>query len=216
MIYLFIPYYHEDTKEFRESLNRQEVNFLEIRRDRKRDKIYWTRAVNDFWKQIQSYRGIKDDDVIVIMNNDIMFTASLFVEAAKRTKQGSVVVPYRSRIEIDWAKKKFTQGGRTDSFVGRCFFITYGDFKRSGGFCKLLPHALADIDYGLKLKKKGITPFDCSLHYFHPEHEYEKISAWSLRNYGNPVVWTIFLLRHPNKYTLLNIAKAWYDALFRL
>ena len=78
MIYVFVPYYNEDTKEFKESLAKQTVPYRLIKRDRKRDKIYWTKAVRDFQREIQRFCGIKDDDIICIMNNDIEFDENFF------------------------------------------------------------------------------------------------------------------------------------------
>ena len=214
MIYVFVPYYHEDTPEFKKSLESQTVPYRLIKRNRKASKILWTEAINDFWHD--SFKWGKDDDVVCIMNNDIEFDGLTFKDFSCLTK-GEISISEGTLI--DWQKKSFkmVKGAgldyyRPDSFIGHCFAMTLGDFKKLGGFCKLLPHALADIDYGIKaLKRLRVY----SGYAIHKDHAYEKTSKWSWRSYDNPIVWTIFLLRHPNRYTLLNIARCWYDGIFR-
>jgi len=207
MIYVFVPYYNEDTPEFKKSLRRQTVRFTLIKRDTKRDKILWTEAVNDFWHD--SFNWGKDDDVICIMNNDIEFDERLFIEGGEATS-GWVHIPYGCEMLVDWSKKRFSLNtGVCDSFIGRCFFMTLKDFKERK-FCKLLPHAFSDLDFGLRTIKSGIVPILISP-IIHKEHGHPKVNCFSKLSYKNPIAWTVFLLRHPNRYTLINILKAWYD-----
>ena len=209
MIYVFVPYYHEDTPEFKKSLESQTVPYRLIKRNRKASKILWTEAVNDFWRECFRWQGAKDDDVICIMNNDIEFNEGLF-EDASSLAEGEILVPINFVIEVDWKHKKFERTKDFNAFIGHCFFMSFKDFRESGGFCKLLPHALADIDFSIKMWDKNLAIFlyESAIHKDHP---YEKCSKWSWRSYDNPIVWTIFLLRHPNRWTLLNILKAWYE-----
>ena len=208
MIYVFVPYWNEDTPEFKKSLESQTVPYRLIKRNRKKSKILWTKAVNDFWED--SFNWGKDDDVVCIMNNDIEFDERLFVEGGEVTS-GWVHIPNGCEIFIDWSTKSFIGAtGVCDSFVGRCFFMTLKDFKESGGFCKWLPHALSDADFGIGTIRSGIVPILISP-IIHKEHGHLKRSKFSLLSYDNPIVWTIFLLRHPNRYTLINILKAWYE-----
>ena len=210
MIYVFVPYYHEDTPEFKKSLESQTVPYRLIKRDRKKSKILWTKAVNDFWED--SFNWGKDDDVVCIMNNDIEFDVELFEEGSE-VSIGECYVPQGNQVQIDWQNKKFTEGLRIDGFYGRCFFLTLHDFKQTK-FSRLLPHALADIDFSIRVVNKiDTTLMGC--HIIHDRHSYQDCSKWSWRSYDNPIVWTIFLLRHPNRYTLLNIARCWYDGIFR-
>ena len=213
MLYVFVPYYNPHTIDFLRSLAKQtETSYRLITRDRKQDKIMWTKSVNDFYKESKRWKGANPDDVICIMNNDTIFDETLFKKGSQ-VKQGEVLVPHRCEVSINWAIKAFIDGGRIDSFIGRCFFMALGDFHKIGRFCSLLPYALADIDYGIKAMKKLKGKFiECE--FYHPDHPYKKVSRFSLLSYENPILWTIFLLRHPNRYTLLNIAKAWYDAIF--
>ena len=205
MMYVFIPYYNEDTIEFASSMNEQTVPFRVIKRDRKRDKIYWTKAVNDFRKESLRWLGVKDSDVICVMNNDIEFNENLFREGS-RVKQGEVYIPRGNGVYIIWKLKAFCNWvGRIDGFYGRCFFMTVGDFKKFT-FCKLLPHYLSDLDYSLRVLKK-LTPVLMETEIYHKNHE--RNEGRFILNSGNPIFWTIFLLRHPNRYTLINILKAW-------
>ena len=50
MLYVFVPYYNEDTLEFKESLAKQTAPYRLIKRNTKASKILWTKAVNDFYK----------------------------------------------------------------------------------------------------------------------------------------------------------------------
>ena len=208
MIYIFVPYYNEDTPEFKKSLESQTVPYTLIRRDTKASKILWTEAVNDFWEGCFRWNW-RDEDVIGIMCNDIEFREDLF-EDASVLGEGEVVAPYNCLIEVNWKTKKIACGKDWNAFMGRCFFMTVKDFKESGGFCKLLPHTLSDVDFAVRMWDKNMAIFG-SPSIIHKEHEYPKVSCFSKLSYKNPIAWTVFLLRHPNRYTLINILKAWYD-----
>lgn len=214
MIYVFVPYYQDDAKEFTNSLAKQSVPFELIRRNRKRDKIYWTRACNDFYKDIQKYRGLKDDDVVCIMNNDIIFSAH-FIEEGSKVKQGEVYLP--EYFCIYWKTKSFNahrfEFVTKDSFAGRAFFMTYKDFRNSGGFSKLLPHHFADIDFGIRQIKRGLKPILMKNEIHHIEHPNNEDKPFMIISPNNPFIWTIFLLKHFNRYTFINIIKAWVSAL---
>jgi len=209
MIIVFIPFYHTDTNLFRQSLENQSVPFREIRRDRKRDKTYWSLACNDFHKQVQTFRGLKDNDTICIMNNDIYFGVNLLREGSK-VQQGEILIPRGQGIKIDWNKKQFIEGG-SDTFPGRTFFMTYKDFKNSGGFSRLLPHYLSDYDFGIRQVKKGLKVKEMFLRTYHPEHEKER-KPFSKVSPDNPFYWTVFLLKHFNRYFFINLIKAWVTA----
>lgn len=209
MIYVFVPYYNEDSDGFKRFINNQNYKeFKLIRRDRKRDGIYWTRACNDFYKDIKRYRGVKDDDIICIMNNDIVFLDD-YLRVGSKVKQGEIFVC--DGITIDWKHKKFFRGSRVDTFPGRAFFMTAKDFMQSGGFCKWLPHYLSDIDFGIKMVKKGLKVYEM-VEILHPEHKKEE-RPFSILSPHNPIFWTIFLLKNFNRYTFINIIKAWITAL---
>lgn len=209
MIYVFVPYYNEDTPEFKESLAKQTVPYRLIKRNTKASKILWTEAVNDFWREVKRL-NTKDDDVICIMNNDIEFGENLFEIALRDTKKHKLYIPLGSQGYMDFKNKRFINDTlRFNTFIGRCFFMTVKGFKESGGFCKLLPHALSDIDFGLRMIKTSSWCVSYSIS--HLGHSYKPVSNWSWLSYKNPIVWTIFLLRHPNRYTFINILKAWYD-----
>lgn len=212
MIYVFIPYYHPDTKEFTESLAKQTVQFRIIKRDRKRDGIYWTKALNDFHKEMKYWRGVKAEDVICVMNNDISFDSGFFEEGSQ-VKEGEIYGP--EGVKIYWPKKRFRSlmynQPMIDTFPGRAFFMTYKDFANSGGFCRLLPHYLSDYDFGIKMIKKGLKFVVMKNKIVHPYHP--QVTGFKMISVNNPVFWTIFLLRHLNIYTPINIVKAWIDSL---
>ena len=125
MIYVFVPYYHEDTPEFKKSLESQTVPYRLIKRNRKASKILWTEAVNDFWRECFRWQGAKDDDVICIMNNDIEFDGLTFNDFSCLTK-GEISISEGTLI--NWQKKSFkmVKGAgldyySPDSFIGHCF-----------------------------------------------------------------------------------------------
>ena len=205
MIYVFVPYYNEDTPEFKKSLESQTVPYRLIKRNRKRDKIYWTKSVRDFQREIKRFCGAKDTDVVCIMNNDIQFEPELFEEGSE-VSIGECYVPHGNQVQIFWKHKEFHEGLKVDGFYGRCFFMTLYDFKRIK-FSRLLPHYLADLDFGIRVVKKTETTL-MGCHIIHDEHPRKEGKL--ILNTTNPIFWTIFLLKHPNRYTLLNILKAWY------
>jgi len=215
MLFLFVPYYNEPTKEFLESIENSTVKFggdthanRMVSMNRKSNGIYWTKAVNDFYKFIKSCRGVKDDDVVAIMNSDISFSPGLLAEGME-VKPGEVYIP--EGIEISWRDKQFTPSRLgADTFPGRCFFMAYADFLALGKFCKLLPHYLSDYDYGLKALKT-LKPVIMGNKIIHDDHP-KVTKPFKMISNTNPIFWTVFLLRHPNLYTPLNILKAWFDA----
>ena len=218
MLILFIPYYNEDSPEFKESLKNSTVQFggdthanRILRWDRRLKKIYWSRACNDFLKEIKRWRGLKDEDVICIMNNDISFPPE-FLEEGMQVRPGQIYSP--EFVSVNWKKKQFKNYNDPNiindilTFPGRLFFMTVKDFKNSGGFSKLIPHYLSDYDFGLRMLKKH-TPVLMKNKITHDNHG--KVRGFKIHSVNNPVFWTIFLLKHPNIYTLINIIKAWID-----
>ena len=218
MLFLFVPYYNEPTKEFLESIENSTIKFggdthanRMISMNRKSNGIYWTKAVNNFYKFIKSCRGVKDDDVVAIMNSDISFSPDLLAEGMK-VKLGEVYMP--EGINIIWRLKLFFAVNHIETgvktFAGRCFFMAYGDFIKMGKFCKWLPHYLSDYDYGLKALKT-LKPVIMGNKIIHDDHP-KVTKPFKMISNTNPIFWTVFLLRHPNLYTPLNILKAWFDA----
>ena len=205
---VFIPQYNEDTVAFRTSLDKQTIPFRTYRRDRKKDRIYWTKALNDFYKYCQNQRYYFDE-VICIMNNDISFGEG-FLEEGSKVKDGEVYIPKSEAISVDWSKKRFYHGDNVDCFSGRAFFMTYNDFINSGGFCKLLPHYGSDYEFGIRQLKR-LKPVIMDSEITHLPHS--KKEGYSILSPNNPIFWTIFLLKHPNRYAFINILKAWYDAI---
>src|SRR5574338_727234 len=206
-LFVFVPYWNEPTNEFTESLAKQtDVSYRLITRDRKKDGIMWTKALRDFQKECKRFLA-KDSDVICVMNNDVEFGDDLF-KIGSDCGSNEVCIAYGTGVEINWKYKRFRfNSDYADSFLGRCFFMTLGDFKKIK-FSRLLPHALADIDFGIRAVKK-LNLFFIDTYFNHPDHEYKKVNKFSLLSYENPIIWTIFLLKHPNRYTLKNIIKAW-------
>ena len=222
MIYALLPYYYEDRPEFEESLKLQTVPYRLIRRNRQRDGIYWTKAMNDFRKELIRYRGVKRDDVVCILNNDIVFLGNYFEEGSK-IKQGEIGIPqvYDGHrlsewgLMVDWSRKAFSyfKDCRIDCFGARGIFITAGDFIDSGGYSRLLPHYLADYAFAIKMIKKGLKPVRLNCFIEHKEHRRD-IRVFSALNPKQPIYWTIFLfLCGRNKYLPLNILKSWVSAL---
>ena len=206
-LFVFVPYWNEHTKGFTESLaNQTDVSYRLITRDRKKDNIMWTKALRDFQKECKRFLA-KDSDVICVMNNDVEFGKDLF-KLGSSVSQGDVFIGYGCGVEINWKHKQFLfSSNKIDSFLGRCFFMTLGDFKKIK-FSRLLPHALADIDFGIRVVKK-LNPYFLDCVFNHQDHPYKRVSRFSLLSYENPILWTIFLLKHFNRYTLKNIIKAW-------
>ncbi len=214
MIFVFVPYYDKWNDYFQNCLDFQTEQFHLMKYNRKETGDYWTHACNFFLEQMKTYRGITNDDVICIMNNDIRFSSDLMAEGGK-VKENEILIPDECGIQIDWKTKKITKADSTgdpiDTFPGRTFFMKAPDFINSGGFSKLLPHYLSDYDFGIRMIKKGmrIGTMNQSIH--HVEHP-KNNNPWSIRSANNPVFWTIFLLKHGrNRYFFLNLLKVWAE-----
>lgn len=207
MIHLFVPYYGEWHSYFQECLDSQNVKFRLFKYDRKESGEGWTSACNMFHREVSRYRGI-EEDVICIMNNDITFGNSFLSEGC-RVEQGTILIPHGTGVHIDWKTKKCYPG--SDTFPGRAFFMCANDFIKSGGFCKLLPHYLADYDYGFKVIRGGMKIKEMTQGIKHIDHLVNR-NAWSGRSVNNPISWTVFLLRNGrNRYIFLNLLKSWYE-----
>ncbi len=210
MIFLFVPYYDKWNDYFQNCLDFQTEQFHLMKYNRKDMGGYWSGACNFFLKQIKTYRGITNNDVVCIMNNDITFSNDLMAEG-NEVRENEILIPFGSGVQIDWKTKKMVYGLRIDTFPGRTFFMKATDFMNSGGFSKLLPHYLSDYDFGIRMIKKGMTVrsiFEIVDHIEHPKNN----NPWSIRSANNPVFWTIFLLKHGrNRYFFLNLLKVWAE-----
>jgi len=220
---IFIPYYSKDKISFASSMNEQTIQYKVIKRDTKKDKIYWAEACNDFYKErcsvSKACQNVRNalfyseimDNVICIMCNDISFPAN-FLEEGSKVKKGQILIPKSEGVWVNWKRKQFARALRPSCFSGRCFFMTYGDFIESGGFPKWLPHYLADYDFAIRQVKRGLKIVVMDAEITHKPHPKET-KVFSILCPINPIFWTIFLLRHFNRYTFINILRAWYDGL---
>jgi len=207
MIHLFVPYYGEWHDYFQKCLDSQTVKFRLFKYDRKENGGGWTSACNLFYREACRYRGI-EDDVICIMNNDITFHDSFLSEGC-RVEEGTVLIPHGTGISIDWRTKRTYHGA--DTFPGRAFFMTAPDFIKSGGFCRLLPHYLADYDYGFKLARRGMKIKEMTQGIHHDNHPVNR-NPWRVRSVNNPIAWTIFLFRNGrNRFVFKNLVTSWYE-----
>jgi len=207
MIYLFVPYYGEWHSYFQECLDNQAEKFWLFKYDRKENGVGWTSACNMFHREFSRYRGT-EDDVICIMNNDITF-GDFFLSEGYEVDTGTVLIPRDSGVSFDWSNKRCHHG--LDTFPGRAFFMTAPDFIKSGGFSRLLPHYLSDLDYGFKLTKRGMRIEEMNHSINHESHPVNR-NAWSVRSVNNPVSWTVFLLRWGrNRYILKNLLTSWLE-----
>jgi len=203
MIFLFVPYYDNWNDYFQDCLDGQTEKFYLIKYNRKDTGIGWGAACNWFLKTLKTFRGI-DDDVICIMNNDIRFNKTLMTEGAT-VRTGEILTS--ESVQINWKDKSISEG--TDTFPGRTFFMTATDFMASGGFS--LPHYLADYDFGLRMVKHGMKIRKLQNEVIHVDHP-KNTNPWSMRSVNNPLVWSVFLLRHGrNRYFILNLLKIWYE-----
>ncbi len=215
MIFLFVPYYDKWNDYFQQCLDNQTEEFVLMKYNRKEMGDYWTHACNFFLKQLKTYRGITNDDVVCIMNNDIRFGWDLMA-AGNKVKENEILIPFGSDIQIDWKTKKMIKGNRIDTFPGRTFFMKATDFINSGGFSKLLPHYLSDYDFGIRMIKKGMRVVVMNQPIRHIDHP-KNNNPWSIRSTNNPVFWTIFLLKHGrNRYFFLNLLKVWAGLILKI
>jgi len=210
MIFVFVPYYDKWPDYFQECLDSQTAEFILMRYDRKEMGGYWSGACNYFLKQLKTYRGLTCEDIVCIMNNDILFGDDLLAEGGK-VRENEILIPGGFDIQIDWKTKKFINGSRIDTFLGRTFFMTAPDFINSGGFSRVIPHYLSDYDFGIRMIKRGmiVRTMDKQIH--HVDHA-KNHNPWSVISVNNPLFWTIFLLKHGrNRYFFLNLLKIWAE-----
>jgi len=207
MIHALIPYYHEDSPAFARSLSMQ-TGYVEHRFDRRKGRVYWTRAMNELMKEVPR------EAVVCILNNDLELCPDLF-EIGARVRPGEVLIPQTREngktvewgLEVDWSRKKFFYGERIDVFSPRGIFINARDvlpFRRS------LPHYLADYDWAFRLLKNGVQPIRMNAWVNHTPNTVNH-NLFSPLNPRNPIFWTVFLwFNCPRNLFVENLARSWF------
>lgn len=162
-----------------------------------------------------------DDDVVCFLIDDLAFGDSFFREG-KQVKFDEVLLPYvideqkrliDGGIQVDWKTKTFAISSRIDCFSPRGIFLKLGDFRKSGGFNKWLPHYLSDYEWSMRLVKNGIKPRRMKTTIEETTGGGQHVTVLSKRSSPNPIYWTIFLfLCGRNRYLPLNLLKVWVHA----
>lgn len=131
--------------------------------------LWWSGALRKAYYFLTSAR-IPNDDIILIINNDVSFTADYFENliADYSLKRDSLVVSpsicstsgtIEYGFQINWARLRFIRKKSRkdpDAITTRGLYMFFETFKRIGPTrSKLIPHYLSDLEYTIRAKKKG-------------------------------------------------------------
>ena len=207
---------------------------------------YFAKAINTAYDWIATHYNkgyFSKKDIVIIMNDDNTFDDDFLSNMLNNLEKNSLVCAKgyetyisglvehietgKQRIEkqyvegiigIDWNKLKFSHNILYTKYVTcstRCICLYARDFLNIGKFSRLIPHYLSDYDwviravkYGLKLKEDG------ELEILKQDRNFP---MFSIKNPGNPIFFTIFILKHCPFYLIpLNAARVWTYSIVKI
>ena len=134
-------------------------------------KLWWAGCLNRGYEYLINANTVKDNDIILIINDDTAFESDYLHKAKKCIQNnndsllGSMAISNKdgkiidSGKLIDWSRYDFRNCeifGEVECLSTRGLFIQYKAFKAIGPpRYKLLPHYLSDYEYTIRAKKKG-------------------------------------------------------------
>lgn len=141
--------------------------------------LWWAGALQLAYEYLRKKREFKDDDIVLIMNDDVLFSSNFFEIAVKTFNENNdkkILVPSiavdnsngkRDKAGVYYNKKEFIflptdEIDEINCLSTRGLFLRFTDFISSGGFYpKLLPHYFSDYEFTIRLIKKGFKPVVC-------------------------------------------------------
>lgn len=186
-------------------------------------------------------QGVEDQDVVVFMNDDIVFErdflqaaleildqhAGLLLPQVLNKKTGEVE---ESGVEADLKRLTFKTATRPENInclPTRGLFMRVSDLRRIGNFHpRLLPHYLSDYEFTLRANRLGVDLRTSPKLLITTDDEatgfrsFEDLSFsnflkryFSVKSASNPFYWTTFvLLASPNLYIPKNLLRIWWNA----
>jgi GT2 family glycosyltransferase len=185
--------------------------------------------------------GVEDQDVVVFMNDDVIFERDFFQTALRiLDQQVGMLLPQvlnkktglveETGVEADLKKLTFRPATSPDAInclPTRGLFMRMSELRKVGDFYpRLLPHYLSDYEFTIRASRMGVhlmtspkllISFDEEATGF---RDFEGLSIvefvrrfFSIKSASNPVYWTTFiLLTSPRLFMPWNILRIWLGA----
>lgn len=150
----------DETYQYLKNLNEPRISLL-----RGSGNLFWSGGMKFGFEKIVKH---SDYHYLICCNNDITLNMKIFNEYLESMKRHQVLIGqfknYRNEIVYGGLKKRFllpfafkVSDQRVDSFNMNFVSIKKNIIDKFGFFSDSYVHSKSDIDYGLKLKKKGIN-----------------------------------------------------------
>jgi GT2 family glycosyltransferase len=186
--------------------------------------------------------SLKPEDIILIVNDDVMFENDFLEKALNIIKDHSKTLLFakvfsnasgeciEAGVEVDLKNLTFKAthlSEKINCLSTRALFMRWKDLEEIGGFYpKLLPHYLSDYEFTIRAHRKGFKLLvqDNLFCYLNEDttgyHNFEKLKLtdflkkyFSNKSAANPVHWTFFvLLCCPKTWIPINIIRVWKKA----
>lgn len=185
--------------------------------------------------------GVDDQDIVVFMNDDIIFEYDFFQTALRiLDQQVGMLLPQvlnkktglveETGVEADLKKLTFRPATSPDAInclPTRGLFMRMSELRKVGDFYpRLLPHYLSDYEFTIRANRMGVhlmtspkllISFDeetTGFRNFEGLSMFEFVRRYfSIKSAANPVYWTTFiLLTSPKLLMPWNILRIWLSA----
>jgi len=189
---------------------------------------------------------IQDDDVILIINDDVIFESEFLktaLDEIRKHPDSLLLSQERNRetghaeqtgVFVDFKRLRFELASspeKINCLSTRGLFIKWRVVKEVGGFYpRMLPHYLSDYEYSIRAARKGYRLLTNTAVVIESNTEttgYRELEDlpffvflkryFSKRSTANPIYWTSFiLLACPIHWVPINIARIWFRAIRKI
>jgi len=203
------------------------------------ENLWWTGGIQTAREFLINELKPKDDDVVLILNDDVEFDKDVFqdIENSVRKSSGTMILgieydkytkkELKPGVKINWLKLKFSatkNHEEIDALPTRFLFMDYQTFFNAGDFSyKLFPHYASDYHWTINAKKKGFSlKVDEKIEYFcdvnttgiktNPEKNIISMlkSHFSKKNPINPIYLSVFFfINSPFGLKTINFLRVW-------
>jgi GT2 family glycosyltransferase len=202
-------------------------------------KLWWAGALQQALDWLRG-AGLRDDDLVLVINDDVRFDADYLERAARimaskpRTLvlsrfRGDAGEAIETGVSADLRLLTFEiaeSPDRINCLSTRGLFANWATIREIGPLHPhLLPHYLSDYEFTIRAHRKGFRCETSGELLVVPNHETTGIRAvstgagtplgslFSKRSTGNPIYWTSFvMLAVPARWKLAAIARVWRRA----
>ena len=135
---------------------------------------WWAGCLDQGCRYLEK-NGIRDDDILALLNDDVVVSAEFIADAlGEFLEMRDVLLLARQRdadsgreidqgggVRVDLREMRFAAAARPEEInclPTRGLFLRWRDMKRAGGFIpQALPHYLSDYEFTLRAARKGLN-----------------------------------------------------------